>query len=519
MAVSVTETEIKYEAPAGVAWPPPASPFPFTELPQVAGTRGPDEQRLEAEYFDTADLRLLQARITLRRRLGGDDAGWHLKVPAGAGTRREIRLPPGAEDQAGAVPGELADLVRAHTRGEPLRPVAHLATRRHRLILVGPSGESLAEVAADDVSAQTMGESTTVSRWQELEVELTGGDRALLEAAGDLLRRHSLRPAAWASKLEHALGYRRPQPADRPALSPSSPAGQVVLDYLTSQAEALKSQDMMVRRDEPGAVHDMRVAARRLRSTLRTFRRILRRADTGELAGELKWLGGVLGEPRDAEVLAGHLLAALGQFPAEQVVGPVQARVRARFAPARAEARSAAMAALRSQRYFSLLDRLDELLADPPFGPWAPRPAGEVLPAEVRRAYRRTARRVRRAVQAPRGPSRDRAWHQARKAAKQARYAAEAVTPVAGKQARRFAKRMKKVQSVLGDHQDAVMARSVERELGMSAHLGGENAFTYGLLHGRETCDAERLQVKARRAWKRASRSRGRRWMRPPPAG
>jgi hypothetical protein len=87
------------------------------------------------------------------------------------------------------------------------------------------------------------------------------------------------------------------------------------------------------------------------------------------------------------------------------------------------------------------------------------------------------------------------------------------MAPAIGKKARRFAQQMKKVQSILGDHQDAVIARQVERDLGLGAHLAGENAFSYGLLYGRDTCDAARLQAQAWRTWKRASRPRYRRWM------
>jgi CHAD domain-containing protein len=172
------------------------------------------------------------------------------------------------------------------------------------------------------------------------------------------------------------------------------------------------------------------------------------------------------------------------------------------------------LAALGSQRYFSLLDELDRLAAEPPLTRRAARPAADVLPAAVRRGYRQTARRMRRARRAAAGPGRDAALHEARKAAKRARYAGEAVTPAIGTGARRFTRRMKELQSVLGDHQDTVIARQVERQLGMGAHLAGENAFSYGLLFGRDACDGERLQVQARRAWKQASRPRYRRWMR-----
>jgi CHAD domain-containing protein len=505
MPVNMNETEIKYDVPAGATLPR------LDDLPQVARTSGPDEEQLQADYYDTDDLRLIRAGITLRRRRGGDDAGWHLKLPVGGDTRREIRLPLGVAGQQ--VPGELASLILARTRGEPLRPVARMTTKRQRLILLDKAGESLAEVAADDVSAQTLGTSTTVSSWHEVEVELTGGDRKLLEAADVLLRRDGLRPAGRSAKLERALGGQVPEPAHQEPLTSSSPAGQVVLAYLRTHAEQLKSLDPMVRRDEPDAVHQMRVATRRLRSTLRSFGHIIRRDGTERLAAELKWLGAVLGTARDGEVLVGHLQAGLRQIPGELVIGPVHARVQRHFAPVRADARTALLAALDSRRYFSLLDELDRLLAEPPLTPQAAMPAHDAMPAAARRSYRKVGRRMRRARRAPAGRSADTALHEARKAAKRARYASEAMTPALGKNARRFAKQMKRVQSVLGDHQDSVIAREVERELGISAHLAGENAFSYGLLYGRDACDGERLKAQARRTWKRSSRRRYRRWL------
>ena len=375
------------------------------------------------------------------------------------------------------------------------------------------SGESLAEVAADDVSAQTMGRTTTRSRWHEVELELTGGGRRLLKAADEQLRRDGLRPAGRSAKLERALGGQLPGPAGEPPLTPSSPAGHVVLAYLRAQIDRLASLDPMVRLDEPGSVHQMRVATRRLRSTLRSFGMIIDRSGTQRLGGELKWLGDVLGEARDAEVLTERLGAKLRRMPAEQVIGPVQARVQGHFGPARAAARDAVLAALDSRRYFSLLGELDRLLAEPPLTERAAMPAADALPAAVRRGYRQVGRRMRRERRTAAGEPRDVALHQARKAAKRARYAGEAVTPAIGKRAARFTRQMKKLQSVLGEHQDTVIARHVERELGMSAYLAGENSFSYGLLYERGACDAERLQAQAQQAWKRASRSCYRRWM------
>jgi CHAD domain-containing protein len=498
MAVNLNETETKYDAPADAALPG------LERLPEVATVRGPEVQRLEADYYDTDDLRLIRAGSTLRRRSGGGDPGWHLKLPAGADTRREIRRPLGEE--ARRVPGELGGLVRVHTRGAPLRPVARMTTIRRRHILLDQAGESLAEVASDDVLAKTLGRTVTRSRWQEVEVELTGGDRSLLKTADKLLRGDGLRPAGRAAKLERALDGWLPKAPDRPALTASSAAGEVVLAYLRRHTETLKAQDPMVRLDEYDAVHQMRVAARRLRSTLRSFRHILASDDTRELAAGLQWLGSVLGAARDGEVLADHLHAGLRRAPMELRLGPVQARIQGRFASQRAAARTEVLAALDSERYFSLLDDLDSLLAAPPFAAQAGKPAIDALPAAARRARRQANRRMRRAWRAAPGRSRNEALHQARKSARRARYASEAMVPAIGKRARWLARRMKRIQSVLGDHQDSVIAREVTRELGIAAHLAGENAFSYGLLYEQDACDAGRLQAEAHRIWEKASR-------------
>ena len=511
MSTTVYETEMKYEAPPGTTVPQ------LDSLPSVAGTAGPQEQLLEAEYYDTDDMRLIRDGVTLRRRRGGNDPGWHLKLPAGGSTRREIQLPLGRGRQ---VPARLARLVRGYTRGEALRPVARISTRRQVVTLIDNAGASLAEIAADDVSAQTLGEETVISQWAEVEVELTGGGPRLLKAADAQLRRDGLLPSARAAKLERALGWSA-RGDSRPAANghggrqhavrPAS-AGDVVLAYLREHAARLKSLDPLVRSDEPDAVHQMRVTTRRLRSTLQSFGKIIPRSGTEGMLTELKWLGGVLGEARDAEVLASRLAHNLRTIPPELMLGPAEARVQRHFAPIQAAARTNVLAALDSARYFALRDALDELLADPPLSAEADQPAGRVLPATARRTYRRTRRRIRRAGHTPPGGGQETAYHEARKAAKRARYAGEAISPALGHDARRFTKQMKKIQSVLGDHQDAVVARGVDRELGIGAHLAGENAFTFGLLYEREDQRAARLRAEARRTWKRAPQPRFGRW-------
>jgi CHAD domain-containing protein len=506
MATEIRETERKYDAPPGALLPD------FDDLPGVAAESGREEQRLEARYYDTEDLRLIRSGITLRRRQGGSDPGWHLKLPESGDSRREIQVP--LSRAARQVPKELGRLVRAFTRGEALGPVAEISTVRHRVVLLDEAGDSLAEVMDDDVSASTMGSQTELSHWREIEVELTGGGQGLLAAADKRLRRSGLRPAGRQAKLERALAGELPSrngTGGRPV--PLATAADVVLAYAGSQVAAIMALDPLVRRDDPDVLHQMRVATRRLRSTLKTFGRVLRAEDTGPLGDELKWLGGVLGASRDAEVMAGRLQAGLDELPPELIMGPVRARVRAHFAPVEAEARAAVLEALDGDRYLSLLDSLDALLVDPPLTPEAGRPAAEVLPAEVRHTRRRVRRRMRRARHAPAGPDRDTALHEARKAAKRTRYAAEAVSPAFGKPAGRFAKHVKTVQSVLGDHHDGVVARATIRDLGVQAHLAGENAFTFGALYEQDACRAQDLEAQARRAWKRAAKRKYSAWL------
>jgi len=294
----------------------------------------------------------------------------------------------------------------------------------------------------------------------------------------------------------------------RKRFSKHSSAGEMVISYLDAQAARLAALDLAVRRDKPDSVHQMRVTVRRLRSTLQSFTVILPKADTRQLSAELKWLGGVLGAARDVEVLDSHLRTSLAAVPTELVLGPAQARISIYFAPQEAQAREAVLTALDSQRYRSLRADLDTLLDSPPLTAAAAEPAGPALRLAVGRACRRTSRRMSRARKAPAGQPRDVALHEARKAAKRARYAAEAVEPALGKKARRLAKRMKRVQSVLGDHQDAVIARTTVRGIGIEAHLAGENAFSFGLLHERAHRQALACQQEAYLAWRQARKSR-----------
>jgi hypothetical protein len=199
------ETEQKYEVEPDFAMPD------FSGL-AGSGMAVPEIQLLVARYYDTGDLRLAAAGVTLRRRTGGQDAAWHLKLPVGGNTRREVHAPLGSGDEA--VPAGLAELVTVWTDGRPLRPVATLETRRTAWRITGPGGEVLAEVADDlvtghrDARPGSPGGREVASAdltWREVEVELVSGPPAILAAAGRRLRSAGARPSGSASKLSRVL--------------------------------------------------------------------------------------------------------------------------------------------------------------------------------------------------------------------------------------------------------------------------------------------------------------------------
>ncbi|WNO74577.1 CYTH and CHAD domain-containing protein [Streptomyces sp. AM8-1-1] len=499
------EIERKYEAAPDTKLPD------LTKVGAVAATLEQGVTELDAVYYDTADLRLSAASITLRRRTGGADAGWHLKLPVAPDVRDEIQAPLSDE-----VPEEIAHLVTARVRGAGLVPVVRLRTARDVLHLVDENGDLLAELSKDTVHAQRLapGELRTAA-WDEIEVELADGkDPALLDAIDKKLRKAGLVRAASPSKLARALEETAPDEDSAeqthgksagPVVTPGS-AGAYILDYVREQIEAVLAYDPAVRRDLPDSVHQMRVATRRLRSAFKTYRKILDRTVTDPVGDELKWLAAELGVARDQEVLAARLDTRIAAVPQTLLLGPVRARLQVWNASQGSDSRRRAIATLDSTRYLDLLDTLDALLADPPLRKGAAGDPTDVIPKAITKDFERLAGRVEPALGMEPGEERDVALHEARKAAKRARYAGEAARPALGKPAKRFAKAMKSVQTLLGDHQDSVVARGTLRDLAIQAHAAGESAFTWGLLHGREESEAADLERELPGVWAKAAK-------------
>jgi CHAD domain-containing protein len=284
----------------------------------------------------------------------------------------------------------------------------------------------------------------------------TKNERVLLAAGAT--------PAAGPSKLARALGDRLTPPKRSQAITIKP-----VLAYAREQRDAITANDPGVRHGDPEAVHQMRVATRRLRSTLKTFRRSFPTELGSRLQPELKWLGGRLGEVRDAQVLSKKLLDAVRAEGPE--FAPVADRVAAHLTAQETRGRAALDEGLNGARYLSMLDAIDELVADPH--------ADEPHPTRrVHKALTKADDLLDQAVT----DGVDAELHEARKAYKRARYALEVFVPSVGKPAKRLVKTLTQLQDVLGAHQDSVVAREILRELAGTAEAG----FPYGILYARQ---------------------------------
>ena len=490
------EVERKYDADADLAIP---------DLRQVAGCAGigpPETHTLHATYYDTEDLRLAARGITLRRRRGGGDEGWHLKLPIAANTKREIHAPLDAGVRN--VPPELAALVAAHARGRELVPVAELETRRTERGLLAADGTVLAELADDTVSARRVsrdGHQVSLLSWREIEVEAVTGTGELLESVGRRLRDSGARESAAGSKLARALDDDL-VPVRRSTATRT--AGDVLLTYLGGQFEQLLAYDPMVRLadSDDDSVHKMRVSIRRIRSILRTHRRVVDQASVGTLDGELKWLADALGEVRDLEVQHERFRRRLADLPGAQQ-SPVWLLG---MADEEHRARDRVRETLLTRRYYDLLDVVDGFLAEPPLNARASRRATKETPKVVARTWRKMLGRYDRAARLPAGQERDVALHGTRKAAKRARYTAEAAAASLGAPAAKLARRAERLQDVLGAHHDSVVAAQHLAEIIERPDIPAADTFVAGRLTEVERAEGARVLERLPRAAKKAAR-------------
>jgi len=499
------EEERKYDLDAGIGLPDLTGCLPAggRVLARPAVT-------LRATYFDTADLRLARAGVSLRHRRG-DPKPWTVKLPTPTvGIRHEISRP----GPAGTIPDELVALLIAYHRGAPLQPSATLRTVRAVQQLRDADDQLLVEVCDDTVTVLD-GRRTRAS-FREIEVERHAGRRRLLDRVGACLLDAGAVAGAFTAKHLRALGTAATEPPELPepgTLPPRPRAGAVVTRALRAAIARIVEHDPLVRLREPlpggdTPVHQMRVGCRRLRSDLRSFAPLLEPQWADPLRAELDWVAGVLGAARDAEVLRERLRATATADPLAPLDAAAVARMDADLAARHEEALQAVDDALRSPRYLALLEQLHSAARTPRLTAAARRSAQRVLPALVAAPWWQLvqgARDVRPAGRLNLGAP-DEVWHAVRVRAKRARYAADAVASVIGGAAPGFARSLAGVQALLGEHQDAAVAAETWLAIARADPDDHALAVTAGRLFERERTAIRATRFAFPAVWSAATR-------------
>ena len=461
-----TEVEQKFDVVESTVSPS------FEGLSAVGRVERSPSQHLEAVYYDTPGHDLAAHHVTLRRRTGGSDAGWHLKLPAGPDIRTEVRAPLD-DGVGGVVPDDLKHVVLAIVRDRPLGPVAKISTDRTVDVLYDPQGSPIAEFSDDKVTASA-GEGDE-QQWREWELELAEGvseTPGLLDRLANRLLDAGAVPAGHGSKLARVLAG---------SGGDDEAASQAVVDdpihkAVAEQVNQLVEWDRAVRADVYDSVHQMRVTTRKIRSLLQASESAFGISDDAWVLNELRQLAAVLGVARDAEVLAERYEKALDELPEEMIRGSVRNRLVDGAKRRYKSGLHRSLIAMRSERYFRLLDALDGLVAAEP----AATAAGEQpVTVTIDSAHKRVRKAAKRAADAA-DEDRDEALHRIRKGAKRLRYTAAAT----GKG--EVADRAKTIQTLLGDHQDSVVSRTHLSQQAEAARAAGEDTFTYGLLYAQE---------------------------------
>ncbi|EGD55779.1 CYTH and CHAD domain-containing protein [Gordonia neofelifaecis] len=485
------EIELKFDVDAGLPAPD------LSDLVAGGSTAEPETYLLEATYFDTPDTLLAKNRMTLRRRTGGTDAGWHLKRPSSVpGGRKETAVGFDDADQE-SVPATLREQVLTVVRSEPLIPVATITTDRTVTVVLDADGVSLAEFCEDIVSAESLLPGGSVNRWAEWEFELTGGDAKLLKHARSALRSAGAREASSVSKLARAIGTQPHDDLIRALPKKATALGLVQYDLATHR-DALLAWDPIARENGPDAVHQMRVASRKIRSILTSYPGVIAPEAAAPVAEELRRLAEVLGDARDREVrLAAneHLLAR--ENPPADLVKALIDDERTQHERALKSMRYA----LSTPRYLRLLDDLDKLIDAPIPGPAARRDARDVAADAIGGAYARMVKAEKRLRKhTPWSPEWVEQLHTIRKRAKAVRYTAESAEPLGKKAFARAGKDAKRVQSHLGVFQDTAVNRAHLAEVAADPQLSREALFVLGRLDAQEESRGRRAVKKYRRS-------------------
>ncbi len=459
-------------------------------------------KELDDTYFDTADWRMHHAGYTCRVRHRGNDSELTLKAMAAASggmrMRREVTeaLPPGATSPAQAA-GPCGAAIRAIAGRNDLVPLFRLQTRRQLFLLADEQGQ-LGEIALDD-TAIPVGEDTPV-RLARVEVEV---DHPALERArpfvAAMVAANGLTEAL-TSKFESALIATGQQVPPAPDFGPTAVNAEMTVAQVAYAV--LRRQFGVFLANEPGtrlgedieALHDMRVATRRLRAAMAAFRPFLSPRMLA-FRDEFGWIAAALGEVRDLDVQLDRMAEWRASFPPDRAhaLDALEDVLHAR----RVAARKRMLLALDSRRYERLANRFAAALRHGPPRTFVPgrAPVLAVAPDLVEKRYRA----VRKAGDKISRSSPPELYHALRIDAKKLRYALEFVgTGIYGKPAVDFSARVTALQDVLGLHQDAYVAMDLLQEIADSSgrRLGPATLMAMGVISERYRAHAEELRAR-----------------------
>ncbi len=423
--------------------------------------------RMRAVYLDTETRALLDARIALRRREGGQDEGWHLKLP-GAGGRLEVQV--GLEESGpnGEVPTRIAEVIASLVRGRPLIPIAEIVTHRTATDLAD-GGAPRIEFVDDLVEATDVATGTTRA-WREWEAEQVGDDRAasaeLLERTDALLKRSGAVRSASPAKLAQALGL-----VGLPASPPrrAKTAGQALDRAIEALVADLHRAYAGVVIGEPEAVHDMRTTVRRLRTALRQEHVV----GPDRLGGRLRDLGGALAGVRDLDVAADSAERLIGDLPSGTTgVTDAERRLVTDVRAAAARAADALHTELGSPAVLRLFADLESV--PPSHGDRSRLPAAATIRSATLRAARKSVHAYRKATDID-------GLHASRKAGRRVHHLAD-LPASPPRRLRRLGRRGSSVQKLLGEHRDMRVFVGRLIDAASAAGAAGEDTSAYAAL-------------------------------------
>ncbi|GJL59386.1 MAG: hypothetical protein NPIRA03_22430 [Nitrospirales bacterium] len=469
------EYEIKFRIPSGFQIP--------TDIGEPIPTRV-----FTSTYFDSEHHRLGQLGLTLRKRVEHAHGVWQLKIPSG-----DVRLELNIDSGSRSIPWEFQDLLTAFLRKQEAIQLGKLRTKR-KGVRIREDSQIIAEVVQDSVAL--IKNKKVVHSFQELEVELQEGTAAQLKPIRRILLHAGAEEKPLQPKIFQALQL--PYPLIPEFSGPSAPPTEHIRERLHSQFFQMLQHDPGTRlgRDSE-ALHRMRVATRRMRAIVRAARGFFTPEWTGHIRQELGWVGSLLGEVRDWDVL----LISLRQNFQDLSIHEQRAfqSILKKFEDQRSMARAQLLEGLRSDRYLHLLTHFEDSLSRLPFQP---------SPLTISDLAKKAFHKVQDFVNASNSlfPKAD--LHRTRILLKRARYAIELAEPLFGKRGKRFLEQAKYTQDLLGHHQDAVVAE--QRLLAIKQHSRGTGiAYVTGLMVERLRNQQAQVYQQISKQWKKLQKQGG----------